>query len=302
MPSKTKQLVESSLMLGTALVLLFLTKYTLLGAVAVFLVPLPFLLLAMSMTASSMVWICLAFGFLGWIVTDPFFAIYALLLAIMGAVMGMAYRRRGTALPAIASGAGIVFLSIVFMLAFMVYGLHIDFGALMKQAAQFKPSFMSQEQYDEAVAVAKMGLPSSFVMASFMFSFVVHGLARLIGKRLRKPVPALKPIREWTFPRSLLYYYFIAMISLLVFSGSIEGTFWKSAILNVKIMLDAVFTLQGLSFCLFAAYLYGWKRLTPVLVVCLFIFQPLATILCLVGIFDLGIRLRDKLESRVKRG
>ena len=71
MPSKTKQLVESSLMLGTALVLLFLTKYTLLGAVAVFLVPLPFLLLAMSMTASSMVWICLAFGFLGWIVTDP---------------------------------------------------------------------------------------------------------------------------------------------------------------------------------------------------------------------------------------
>lgn len=127
-------------------------------------------------------------------------------------------------------------------------------------------------------------------------------MASLIGKRIKKPIPALKPIREWSFPRSLLYYYFLAMISILVFGGSMQGTFWETAIMNVKVMLDGIFTLQGLSFCLFAAYLYGWKRLTPVLVVCLFIFPFLSTILSLVGIFDLGLRLREKLETRVKRG
>jgi len=302
MPSKTKQLAENALMLGIALVLLFLATYTVLGVLVIVLIPLPFLLLALNRTVPNMVWISLAFAFLGWIITGPVTAILALLSAVLGSVMGMTYTKRGTALPAIAAGAGVIFLSIVFMLAFMNFGLQMSFDMVLKQAASLKPPFMPQEQYDQAMELGKMIMPTSMVIVSFIFSAIVHGVARLVGKRLRRPVPALKPIRECSFPRSLLYYYFIAMISMLVFGQSMQGTFWESAILNVKVLLDAVFTLQGLSFCLFAAYLYGWKRLTPVLVVCLFIFPPLTTILSLVGIFDLGIRLRDKLETRVKRG
>jgi uncharacterized protein YybS (DUF2232 family) len=302
MPSKTKQLAENAVMLGIALVFLFLSTYTVLGVFIGYLVPLPFLLLGMRRTVPNMVWISLVFAIMGWMITGPVTAVIALMSAVLGAVMGIVYTKRGTALSAITAGAGVVFLSFVFLLAFMIFGLQTDFNSILKQTANLRPSFMPKEQYDQAMELGKMVMPAALVMFSFVISAIIHGLGRLIGKRLGRPVPALKPIREWSFPRSLLYYYFIAMITILVFGTSIQGTFWESAVLNVKVMLDAIFTLQGLSFCLFAAYLYGWKRLTPVLIVCLFIFPFLSTILSLIGIFDLGIRLRDKLETRVKRG
>ncbi|RNB62000.1 DUF2232 domain-containing protein [Brevibacillus gelatini] len=302
MPSKTKQLAENALMLGIALVLLFLSTYTVLGALVSFLLPLPFIFLAVSRNVSSMVWITAVYTFLGWIIAGPVAATIALSGAVWGSVMGIVYAKSGKALPAIVAGAGVVFLSTVFTLAFMAFGMNLNFQTILEEAARMRPSFMTKEQFDQMVSLIKMVLPASIVMFSFLSSAITHGLASLFGKRIKKPVPALKPIREWSFPRSLLYYYFLAMISVLLFGASMQGTFWETAIMNVKVMLDGIFTLQGLSFCLFAAYLYGWKRLTPVLVVCLFIFPILSTILSLVGIFDLGIRLREKLETRVKRG
>lgn len=299
MPSKTKHLAENALMLGIALVLLFLGTYTVLGGLVSFLIPLPFILLAVNRTVSNMVWISLAFTFLGWIVTGPFAATLAFSSAVWGSVMGIVYKK-GAALPAIVAGAGVAFLSVVSMLAFMAFGMNVDFNAIMQEVEKLRPAMMPKEQFDQQLALGKIVMPTSLVMFSFLSSAIIHGLARLIGRRLRRPIPALKPIREWSFPRSLLYYYFIAMISILLFAQSMQGTFWEIALMNLKAMLDAIFVLQGLSFCLFAAYLYGWKRLTPLL--CLFIFPPLSTILSLVGIFDLGMRLREKLETRVKRG
>ncbi|AWX59075.1 DUF2232 domain-containing protein [Brevibacillus brevis] len=302
MPSKTKHLAENALMLGIALVLLFLSTYTVLGGLVSFLIPLPFILLAVNRTVPNMVWITLAFTFLGWIVTGPFAATLAFSSAVWGSVMGIVYAKKGAALPAIVAGAGVAFLSVVSMLAFMAFGMNVDFNAMIQEVAKLRPAMMPKEQFDQLLELGKIVLPTSFVMFSFLSTAIIHGLASLIGRRLRRPIPALKPIREWNFPRSLIYYYFIAMISLLLFAESMQGTFWEIALMNLKVMLDVIFVLQGLSFCLFAAYLYGWKRLTPVLIVCLFIFPPLSTILSLVGIFDLGIRLREKLETRVKRG
>jgi uncharacterized protein YybS (DUF2232 family) len=302
MPSKTKHLAENALMLGIALVLLFLSTYTVLGGLVSFLMPLPFILLAVNRTVPNMVWISLAFTFLGWIITGPFAATLAFSSAVWGSVMGIFYTKKGAALPAIVAGAGVAFLSVVSMLAFMAFGMNVDFNAMIQEVAKLRPAMMPKEQFDQLLELGKIVLPTSFVMFSFLSTAIIHGLASLIGRRLRRPIPALKPIREWNFPRSLIYYYFIAMISLLLFAESMQGTFWEIALMNLKVMLDVIFVLQGLSFCLFAAYLYGWKRLTPVLIVCLFIFPPLSTILSLVGIFDLGIRLREKLETRVKRG
>ncbi|MFG0215360.1 DUF2232 domain-containing protein [Brevibacillus porteri] len=302
MPSKTKHLAENALMLGIALVLLFLSTYTILGGLVSFLIPLPFILLAVNRTVPNMVWISLAFTFLGWIITGPFAATLAFSSAVWGSVMGIFYAKKGAALPAIVAGAGVAFLSVVSMLAFMAFGMNVDFNAIMQEMAKLRPAMMPKEQFDQLLELGKIVLPTSLIMFSFLSTAIIHGLASLIGRRLRRPIPALKPIREWSFPRSLIYYYFIAMISLLLFAESMQGTFWEIALMNLKVMLDVIFVLQGLSFCLFAAFLYGWKRLTPVLIVCLFIFPPLSTILSLVGIFDLGIRLREKLETRVKRG
>jgi uncharacterized protein YybS (DUF2232 family) len=302
MPSKTKQLAENALMLGIALVFLFLSTYTILGIVTIFFLPLPFLLLGLRRNVSNMVWISLAFTALGAVISGIPTAMIALLYSFLGSIMGIMYAKKEKALPAITAGAAVFFLGYVLMLAIATFVMNVDIKELFKQADQLRPQFLTEEQYAEAKKLAIMVLPAFFIIASFVQSWITHGIARLLGKRLGRPVPALPPIRQWNFPRSLLYYYFIAMIGILVFGKSMEGTFWETALYNLKTILDVIFMIQGLSFCLFALELYGWKRMTPVLIVSLFIFPFLTSILSLIGIFDLGIRLREKLETRVKRG
>jgi uncharacterized protein YybS (DUF2232 family) len=302
MPSKTKQLAENALLLAIALILLFVSLYTVLFVATGFLLPLPFVLLGMRRTVPNMIWIVLGFALLGGVLTGPMTGFIALLFGLWGGAMGVMYAKRGTALSAITAGAGVVFLGYVSFLALAAFVLHVDFQAVMREAAAYKPSFMTKEQFEQSVALGRMVMPAFLVMLSYLQSGITHGLARLIGKRLGYPVPALKPVREWSFPRSLLYYYVAALIGLFLIGQEPEGTFWSSAVLNVKVMLDGIFALQGLAFCLFAIHLYGWKRLAPALVVSLFIFPFLTTILSLLGIFDLGLQLRKKLDTRVKRG
>jgi len=302
MPMQTRQLAENALMLGIALVLLFISTYTFLGMFTFLLIPIPFVLLALRRTVSNMVWIVLVFTFLGSILTGWSGGGIALFLAVLGGVMGLLYQKRRTALSAIVAGAIIVFLAYMALLAFSLFVLQINFDTVLQQASRWKPPLMTAEQFQQQLNAAKLVLPTFFVVSSFFYSGLVHGLARVIGNRTGRPVPALKPLREWRFPRSLLYYYFLVLITLLLFGDKLGDTFWASAISNLKVLLDILFTLQGLSLCLFAFHLKGWKILTPVLVVSLFIFPFLATILSLLGIFDLGVDLRKKLESRVKRG
>jgi uncharacterized protein YybS (DUF2232 family) len=302
MPTQTRQLAENALMLGIALVLLFISTYTLLGMVTVLLIPIPFVLLGLRRTVKNLVWIVLVFTVLGSILTGLMGGGFSFVLAALGAVMGYMYQSRRTALSAVIAGAVVIFLSYMALLAVSLFALHIDFDAILQQAAKMKPPFMTEEEFQKQISAAKMVLPTFFVVSSFFYSGLVHWLSRVIGNRTGRPVPPLKPLREWSFPRSLLYYYFVALLCLLLFGDKLEETFWASAISNVKVLLDILFTLQGLSFCLFAFHLKGWKILTPVLVVSLFIFPFLATILSLLGIFDLGVDLRKKLETRVKRG
>jgi uncharacterized protein YybS (DUF2232 family) len=302
MPTQTRQLAENALMLAIALVLLFISTYTVLGLATSFLLPIPFVLLGLRRTVPNMVWIVLIFTFLGSVMTGWVGGGFSLLAAAQGAVMGIMYQKRGTAVSSIMAGAGIVFLAFVSMLALSTFVMGISFDAVMKQAENLRPPFMSPEQFKEQLRLSKLVLPTYIVVMSIFYSAVVHWLARVIGKRTGRPVPELRPLREWSFPRSLLYYYFFAMLSLLLMGDKLPETFWGSALLNVKVLLDILFTIQGLSFCLFAIHLFSWKLFTPALVVSLFIFPVLTTILSLLGIFDLGIGLRKKLETRVKRG
>ncbi|CAM5798052.1 MULTISPECIES: YybS family protein [Brevibacillus] len=302
MPSKTKQLAENALLLGIALVLLFISTYTIAGMVTSLLLPLPFVILGMRRPISSSIWIVAVFTFLAGVLTGIFSAMMALMIALWGTVMGHMYAKRGTAMSAIVAGAAVVFLGYVAMLALSTYVIGMGLNEMIQEATKLRPDFVPKEQFEQGMQLIKMVMPAFLVMMSFIQSGITHWIARLVGKRMRLSVPALPPAREWSFPRSILYYYFISMVSILLMGEELQGTFWTSAVLNVKVILDVILTLQGLAFCLFAIHLYNRKGLAPVLIVSLFIFPPLTTILSLLGIFDLGLGLRKRLETRVKRG
>jgi uncharacterized protein YybS (DUF2232 family) len=317
MSTRKKHLAESAWMLGTASLLYFLGTYSLLGIIALFSIPVPFALLGMKRTLRELTVVVLLFSLIGFFLDGPIGGLLTFMLGMIGSVMAVLYDRRKRALPAILGGAGIVFLSIVLFLAMITFVIHINIPAqldrvkqeLISGTAGFPiPPIMTENEWKEQVewqfTWMETILPTFLVLTSFAISGIMHGLIRLGGKLLRRPVPKLPPIREWSFPRTLLYYYFGSLVILLL-SGetiTIGQSFWSSALLNLKVMLEVIMVIQGLSFCLFAIHLKGWRILAPALIVSLFIFPVLTYILSLLGIFDLGMGLRKKLETRVKRG
>ncbi|UFJ40427.1 YybS family protein [Brevibacillus humidisoli] len=311
MPNRTRQLAENALMLGISAVLLFLGTYTFISGIALTVVPVPFILLAVRRSIRDMLLIVGTFAILGLILAGLGGILSAFFMGLAGTTMGILYKKRGTAFAAVVGGAGAFLVSTVVSLAISTFVMGIDITTELRQASERLingelpfplPPGMTEEQWKQEiqlqVALILSLLPFLFVMASFMMSIINHWLARVVSKRLARPLPALKPFREWSFPRSLLYYYFLSLLLLLFFRGAMEDTYWGDAILNVKVMLDVVFAIQGLSFCLLFLSLKNWKWVTPVLIVSLFIFPLLTNILSLIGIFDLGVGLRKRLETR----
>lgn len=314
MPTRRRQLTEFILVLAVALGLLLVSLTTVIGIFTFFFLPIPFIFFAARNDRRNRLILLVLFALGGSLLVNPLAGLIGFLLGMVGIVMGAFYQNRKSALPAVVAGAGTVFLAILTCLALLTYGFGVNLLAQLEQAKQDilsgaiafpVPPVMTEEEWKKSVewevSLFKMILPTVFFVSSFVFSGVVHWLARISLKLFKEAVPALPPIREWSFPRSLLFYYFVSLL-LLLFTESLQGSFWASAILNVKVLLDVIFTVQGLSFCLFAFHLKGWKILTPILVVSLFIFPFLTYILSLLGIFDLGLNLRKRLETRVKRG
>ncbi|NGQ96097.1 DUF2232 domain-containing protein [Brevibacillus sp. SYP-B805] len=315
MSTRKRQLAESAWMLGTASLLYFLGTHTPVSVFALLCVPVPFAVFGMKRSLREMTVMGLVLSMIGFLLNGPSGGLLAFLAAMLGSVMGVLYERRRSALAGITGGAGIVFLSYVLFLAVMTFVLHINIPAVfdhMKQELINEagvlpiPAIMTEQEWKEQVEwqfrLMEAIIPTFLVLSSFATSGLVHGLNRLVGKILRRPIPKLIPMREWSFPPSLLYYYFGSLLILLLSGDVWEQSFWGKALLNVNVMLNIILGVQGLSFCLFAIHLKRWRILAPALVVSLFIFPVLTYILSLLGIFDLGIGLRKKLETRVKRG
>lgn len=312
MPNRTRQLAENAIMLGISAVLLMLATYTFIGSTAFFIIPVPFILLARQRSFRDMLFIVGTFGFLGMIITGVAGILPALMLGGMGFVMGYLYKRTNSALPAILGGAGAWIVSVIVSLIITIYVMGVDVlgefnkvsQAMMNGDIPFAlPPGMTLEQFKQQYSLLlndlKLLFPSLMMMSAIMASAINHWLARVITKRMGSPVPALKPLKEWNLPRSILYYYFVALIGFLFFYQSITDTFLKSAILNLKTVLEWLFIIQGLGFVAFFLDLKFRNKVPKVLTVSLFIFLLLTNILSLLGIFDLGLGLRKRLERRM---
>lgn len=311
MSTRNKPLVEYVILLVVALVLLFISVHTILGMFVFLLVPVPFVLLASRSTGRELLLFMLLFAIVSYLFAGLGGSLMGFMLAFIGGVMGRAYHRRRAALPAVMIGAGASFVSIVLGLALTQFIFGVDLITGMERTTEQllsgpgalpTPSWMStaewKNQIEMQMKLFEMVLPSIIVATSFIMSGIVHWVSRLISKVLKRPLPQLPPVREWNFPRSLIYYYFGALILLLMFGNATEKNFFSSALNNLKVMLDMVFLLQGLSFSFYFFHRKGWKKLSPVLVVILFIFPVLTYILSLLGILDLGVGLRKRLEKR----
>ncbi|XOS91384.1 DUF2232 domain-containing protein [Brevibacillus laterosporus] len=220
MPNRTKQLAESALLLGIAGVFLFLGLTTPLSGVFSFLLPIPFIILAMRRTGKQMIIVSIAFAVLGLIISSIIGIIFALSSVLLGWAMGYAYKNTNRAFPGIFAGSIVKALSYVFLVYVSSKLIGIDIvqqfhqGKEMvlnnQQLLELRPPEYTVEAWKKLITdifeMMTILLPFIIMFGSFVSTTIIHWIARLICKRLSIKIPALPPIREWQLPRSLLFF------------------------------------------------------------------------------------------------
>ncbi|WP_232698026.1 YybS family protein [Brevibacillus daliensis] len=323
MQNRTKQLAENALLLGIAGVFLFLGLNVLPFFANIFL-PIPFILLGLRRSGKEMLVISLAFALLGMLLSNIPGIIVAIGGVLIGWSMGYAYKKTNRAFPGVFAGSIVSVLMTLVGIYITLQIFNINPLDQINQAFQtvmnsdqffgMVPAGYTLEQWKESMEMLRMTLvsmlPFFLVASGFIATALIHWLARMISKRLRVAIPAMPPIREWKIPRVLLFIYLIVMLLMFFNQSNLYEQTWGSTLISVFYSLQVLFFVQGISFISFAVHKYKNNPRFRGVMIGVFIFLLLATILSMgailviatlvgfIGLLDIGIHLRTKLESR----
>jgi uncharacterized protein YybS (DUF2232 family) len=104
--------------------------------------------------------------------------------------------------------------------------------------------------------------------------------------------------RNLVLPKSLLWYYLIALGMMLLFHPQ-EGTYLYSVLINARYILETFIMLQGLALLFFIFHQKSVAKGLAVLVVILTFMIPIVRyIIMLLGITDLGFDFRKRFEMK----
>jgi len=141
-------------------------------------------------------------------------------------------------------------------------------------------------------------LPSIMGIMAIFFAFITLWIGfKILNKQFREQ-HSFPPVKELSFPRAIIWYYFIAL--LVTFIEFENGSIWGDAAQNVYVLTGALFTLQGFSFMFAYADIKGLSKKVPIIGVVislLFSFLLLYPVRIL-GIIDLGFSLRERLAKK----
>ncbi|GEN34670.1 hypothetical protein ADA01nite_21300 [Aneurinibacillus danicus] len=327
MQSNVRAILEGAFMSAIFLVLFFAAFYTPLSVVAAFALPVPFSVYGYRHDArmgALTVFVAVVLSFL--FASFPGLLL-ALPAAVMGLVMGIAYRHKKPAGHVLILGTVVelvfVFVSVGLIMAVMqtnpvddmVRGMgQISNQVITDMQAQLdnslkqlpgdqKNSAQAEQlvQFRESLENMKTQIPSlisamipGLLISSALFSSLInHVLFRRIAQRMGMQIQALPALHNLRFPRSILYYYLIVLV-LFMIKDVQDYRFLYMVVLNVMIVLQLLFSVQALSFIAYWIYKRNLRKGLLIVPVILFLIPPFSYILLLIGVLDVGFNLRNR--------
>ncbi|WP_185819977.1 YybS family protein [Salibacterium salarium] len=309
---QTRRLTEGAILSAVFVVMLLLSVFVpFLSAVLIWFLPLPFIIFVIRHDWKSgliMAVVSLLLSSFIALIGLPF----ALLAAIGGVTTGELIRRKKEALMVLA-GSSIAYIAVLVLLyAGSILLFDIDPLAsmqdVMRQSTQQAESMLEsfgQETSENMVVwqdmidqIVKMG-PLLIVFTGIAFALITQLIAQAILRRLQIKAEAFPPLRDWNFPRSLLWYYLV--ISIIYWIGVEEGTAMDIVTWNLFPLLEVAMALQGFTVVFHYCYIKSVPKAIPVILMIFGIVSPFVLLLArILGIIDLGFQLKKRLKSDTK--
>jgi uncharacterized protein YybS (DUF2232 family) len=292
---------RNSLAWSAAALLLLLSLVTPLNFLTTFLIMTPFVVLFTMLKPKVFILHLIPIGVIAYFlsgVSGPIVLTLAFFFLVPSLAMGHVYKRGSTARLVILVGFVFVLAQLLLELVLFSVLFNIDLKAelismLTNNLKQFETGegFAAGWAADMANAygdaIMKM-LPMLLLLSAFFFTIVTHALSRLSLRTVGIQAPALPLAKTWRMPRSLVWYYVIAIIASYAIPGDSSG-YWSIVVSNLEPVLQLVFAVQAIGFFFFLADAKKWPRIVPLLLcIPLMLFPPLF----IIGLLDAAFPLR----------
>jgi uncharacterized protein YybS (DUF2232 family) len=301
--------MKNMIIWGVLYLLMLFSLITPFGLITINLMMIPLLVLFVMLDIKSFFTIyagiaavlIIGLGLVGLINLGIVLVFISMLFLIPSVAMGVQYRKGASSAPAVTTGIlALVGVMLLILLLTTALGVNIseEFTELLKSNSSFMSTLnnmYSTDNVDAFIEVMISMIPMMMIMIAVYYTLITHWLGRKLLTRLWKPVPKLKPMKEWMLPRSMVWYYVIVLV-LNMFVVMDTGSTLSVIILNSHPLVTYAFGLQAVGFLFFVADIKGWNRALPIVALILLLFIP--SLLAWIGVIDVAFPLRKWAKER----
>ncbi|MFX0109039.1 YybS family protein [Bacillus pumilus] len=310
---QTKALVEGAIMISIFSVMTLFYLYVPLLSIIFFLAaPIPIILYTIRHgfkkgIAAGAIGIVISFliGSINGLMTAP-------ILIAVGLGMGVFYSRRQPG-NAIIAGALIYLFSFLISFVVSVQLFQVDIMGIAKESIEqmipmlesaLKQSGASEQdiakqlkQFREIKDSALSALPVALLMLVTLTAFVNHWFVKPLIKRFVKDMPALKKFKDMRLPKSMVWYYLLTLLLMLIQTE--KGSFLSLVQTSAFQILFILVLIQGFSFIFYYCHEKSISKAVPIFAIVLgVLYPPVAVIVRIIGIADIGFDLREKVKNK----
>ena len=309
-----RKLTEGAILLAAFAALLLVTIYVpLVGAIVNLVLPLPFIMFSSKNSLKMISAFFVAAIFISFIAGSLMGVGLMLIYGSAGVVIGFLLQiGKSRTFILIASSltfmAGLV-ISYVVMVAFMKMNIIHELTVALNESVKNSEEMLKAMGKGDQVKLLKEQnalmlkqivtlAPSALIFASILSSFITQWICFPIAKRFGVNVQTWGNFRNLVLPKSLLWYYLIALGAMLLFHPQ-DGTYLYSVLINARYILETFILLQGMALLFFIFHQKSVAKGLAVLVVILTFMIPIVRyIIMLLGITDLGFDFRKHFAKK----
>ncbi len=140
-------------------------------------------------------------------------------------------------------------------------------------------------------------IPSAIIMAAFFSSYVNYTLATLVLKRTGYSVDRFKPFRYFRLSKNAVQGILVIGI-LSILAGYLDIVDQQTLIINVYLLGQLVFMLQGLAVVLYFLNYYKISKILRIIIIVFLILNKMGGMaLLVIGLVDIFINMRKYKEE-----
>lgn len=312
--NSTKRIKDGAISLAVFIVLLFIWMFApVLSTFLIFLLPVPFIVYTYKHDWKNGFVMFLASSILAAFILSVFSLPVTLVAGIGGILIGHGMHKRYSAYETLARGVlgFIVGILGLYVITQLLLGVNWTESIREMLAESIEISASMFEQFGMGAETEQMMelmelqadyviqlVPALLLILAAVLAFLSQWIGYKAVNRIDRKNFHFPPFRTLQFPVSIIWIY----LAVLLFSFFIneQENFLYQPIQNLLILIGMLLVVQGLSFIFYYAHHKNMSKAIPVLSIVLVFLMPwlFLTFVRILGIIDIGFRLRDYVEKR----